>query len=293
MTPQNPFSRRHHRGADHVQTCAECAVALKRERQYIERLRDAAVPPASEDLTARLLARTQLLAAAAEPAPNQYRAAKVLALAAGGTAAAAGILAVSAFALAGDSLPAAQTAITGSLVQHTAQLPADGRELSAPQLLALRSEGWVCPELQQLGFHVQNANAITLNGRPAVELHLSDGRHYATIMEQHPADTEQNSGQSAGPAAGQKEGKLVVSNLTPWTATVETTAGVFTVESDLPSELADDAAPELKRLSVLAVEGINAGVSTARDAGPVTAADDSPVARLERGIRKLGEMFAP
>ena len=292
MTPQNPFSRRHHRGADHVQTCAECAAALKRERQYIERLRDAAVPPASEDLTARLLARTQMLAAAPEPAPNQYRAAKVLALTAGGTAAAAGILAVSAFALAGDSLPVAQ-AINGSLVQHTAQLPADGRELSAPQLLALRSEGWVCPELEQLGFHVQSANAITLNGRPAVELHLFDGLHYATIVEQHPTDTGQDSGQGNGHAARQSEEKLLVSNLAPWTATVETAAGIFTVESDLPAEQADDAAPELKRLSVLAAEGINAGVGTAPDASPVTAADDSPAARVERGIRKLGEMLAP
>ncbi|WP_426990160.1 anti-sigma factor [Pseudarthrobacter sp. Y6] len=289
MTPQNPFGRRHHRGADHVQTCAECAAALKRERQYIERLRDAAVPPASEDLTARLLVRTQLLAAAAEPAPSSYRAARVLVFAAGGTAAAAGILAVSAFALAGDSLPVAQTAINGSLVQHTAQLPADGRELSAPQLLALRSEGWVCPELESLGFHVRSANAITLNGRPAVEMHLSDGRHYATIVEQHPADAERNSAQNNG----QNEGKLLVSNLAPWTATVETTGGIFTVESDLPAEQADDAVPVLKRLSVLAVEGINAGVSTAPDASPVTAADDSPAARLERGIRKLGEMLAP
>ncbi|MCO4274974.1 anti-sigma factor [Pseudarthrobacter sp. HLT3-5] len=297
MTPRNPFGRRHHRGADHVQTCAECAAALKRERQYIERLRDAAVPPASEDLTARLLVRTQLLAAAAEPAPSQYRAARVLALAAGGTAAAAGILAVSAFALAGDSLPVAQTAISGSLVQHTAQLPADGREISAPQLLALRSEGWVCPELASLGFHVRSANAITLNGRPAVEMHLTDGQHYATIVEQHPADAEKQSGQDAQQnseqIAGQNKGKLLVSRQAPWTATVETSAGIFTVESDLPAEQADDAVPVLQRLSVLAVEGINAGVSTAPADSPTTAADDSPGARLERGIRKLGEMLAP
>ncbi|MHA7288346.1 anti-sigma factor [Arthrobacter sp. MDT3-24] len=293
MTPQNPFGRRHHRGADHVQTCAECAAALKRERQYIERLRDAAVPPASEDLTARLLVRTQLLAAAAEPAPSPYRAARAVALAAGGTAAAAGILAVSAFALAGDSLPVAQFAINGSLVQHTAQLPADGREISAPQLLALRSEGWVCPDLASLGFHVRSANAITLNGRPAVEMHLTDGQHYATIVEQHPVDAQQQSGQDAEQNSGENEGKLLVSGLAPWTATVETTAGTFTVESDLPAEQADDAVPVLQRLGVLAVEGINAGVSTAPADSPVTAADDSPAARLERGIHKLGEMLAP
>ncbi|WP_200950717.1 anti-sigma factor [Arthrobacter sp. Soil762] len=297
MTPQNPFGRRHHRGADHVLTCAECAAALKRERQYIERLRDAAVPPASEDLTARLLVRTQLLAAAAEPVPSPYRAARAVALAAGGTAAAAGILAVSAFALAGDSLPVAQSAINGSLVQHTAQLPADGREISAPQLLALRSEGWVCPELEQLGFHIRSANAITIDGRPAVEMHLTDGQHYATIVEQHPMDAQQQSGQDAQhnseQNSGENGGKLLVSSLAPWTATVETTAGTFTVESDLPAEQADDAVPVLQRLSVLAVEGINAGASTAPAASPVTAADDSPGARLERGIRKLGEMLAP
>lgn len=293
MTPQNPFGRRHHRGADHVRTCAECAAALKRERQYIERLRDAAVPPASEDLTARLLVRTQLLAAAAEPAPSPHRAARAVALAAGGTAAAAGILAVSAFALAGDSLPVAQSAINGSLVQHTAQLPADGREISAPQLLALRSGGWVCPDLASLGFHVRSANAITLNGRPAVEMHLTDGQHYATIVEQHPVDAQQQSGQDAEQNSGENEGKLLVSSLAPWTATVETTAGTFTVESDLPAEQADDAVPVLQRFSVLAVEGINTGASTAPADSPVSAADDSPAARLERGIRKLGEMLAP
>ena len=289
MTPQNPFGRRHHRGADHVRTCAECAVAMQRERQYIERLRDAAVPPASDDLTARLLARTQQLAANQEPAPSQRLAVKVLALTAGGTAAAAGILAVSAFALAGDSLPVAQSAMNGNLVQHTAQLPADGRVLNVPQLAALRSEGWVCPELESLGFHIDSANAVLLNGRPAVEMHLSDGRHYATIVEQHPTDANQISGQGAGHGTR----KMLVSNLAPWMATVETPAAIFTVESDLPAEQADDAVPVLQGLSVLAVEGINAGVSAAPAASPVSAPDDSPGARLERGIHKLGEMLAP
>jgi hypothetical protein len=262
---------------------------MQRERQYIERLRDAAVPPASEDLTARLLARTQHLAAARKPAQRHRLAVKVLALTAGGTAAAAGILAVGAFALAGDSLPVAQSALNGNLVQHTAQLPADGRELSGPQLAALRSDGWVCPELESLGFHIQSANAVILNGRPAVEMHLSDGRHYATILEQHPSDANQISGQDARPGAG----KLLVSNLAPWMATVETAAAIFTVESDLPAEQADDAVPVLQGLSVLAVEGINAAASAAPAALPVTAPDESPEARLERGIHKLGAMLAP
>ena len=48
---------------DHVESCAECRARQQRERQYLEKLRGAAVPEASEDLTARLLARTGQLAA--------------------------------------------------------------------------------------------------------------------------------------------------------------------------------------------------------------------------------------
>src|SRR6476660_9238518 len=48
---------------DHVESCAECRARQQRERQYLERLRGAAVPEAREDLTARLLARTGQLAA--------------------------------------------------------------------------------------------------------------------------------------------------------------------------------------------------------------------------------------
>jgi anti-sigma factor RsiW len=280
MTLQNPFGRRHHRGAEHLQVCAECAAAVKRERQYIERLREAAVPPASDDLTARLLSRTQLLAATPEPVRSQHPAVRALALTAGGTAAAAGILAVSAFALAGDTLPLAGAAMNGSLVRHAAQLPADGGALTAPQLSALRAGGWLCPGFESLGFQIRSATAVTYNGMPAVELHLSDGQHYATVMEQHPA------GESAG------DGKLVVSSLAPWTATYTTVAGTFSVESDLPADQADDTVPVLQQLSSGAAEGIDAGTSTASRADPATAGDESPAARLERGIRKIVEILA-
>ena len=280
MTLQNPFGRRHHRGAEHLQGCADCAAAVKRERQYIERLREANVPPASDDLTARLLSRTQLLAATPEPVQSQYPGVRALALTAGGTAAAAGILAVSAFALAGDTLPAAGAAMNGSLMQHTAQLPADGRALTAPQLSALRAEGWVCPGFESLGFQIRSANAVTLNGMPAVELRLSDGQHYATVVEQHPAQ------------AAAATGKLEVRSLAPWTASYATAAGTFTVESDLPADRADDTLPVLQRLSSVAAKGIDAGADTASSADSAGAGDESPAARLERGIRKVGEILA-
>ncbi len=237
------------------------------------------MPPASGELTARLLSRTELLAATPEPASSRHSAARALALTTGGTAAAVGILAVSAFTLAGDGLPKAQ--MNASLVQQTAQLPADGRELTDLQLAALRSEGWICPGLESLGFRVQSANAITFNGRPAVEMHLTDGKHYATIVEQPSGD------------AGPVDGTLHVSNLAPWTATLQTAASTFSVESDLPPEQADDALPVLRKLSVLAREGIDAGISTAPAPPRSAVPDDTPGARLERGIRKIGEMLAP
>ncbi|MGO4186878.1 anti-sigma factor [Pseudarthrobacter sp. TAF60_1] len=280
MTLQNPFGRRHHRGAEHLQGCNECTAALKRERQYIERLREAPVPPASDDLTARLLSRTQLLAATPEPVQNQNPGVRALALTAGGTAAAAGILAVSAFAMAGDTLPASGAAMNANLMQHAAQLPADGRALTATQLSALRAEGWVCPGFESLGFQIRSANAVTLNGRLAVELHLSDGQHYATVVEQHPAEAPAGTGQPE------------VSSLAPWTASYATPAGTFTVESDLPADRADNTLPVLQRLSSVAAEGIDAGASTASGTGSTDDGDESPAARLERGIVKIGEILS-
>jgi hypothetical protein len=280
MTPQNPFGRRHHRGAEHLQCCTECAATVQRERQYIERLRESAVPPASDDLTARLLARTHLLAAAPEPVQSRHPGMRALALAAGGTAAAAGILAVGAFALAGDTLPAAGAAMNGSLMQHATQLPADGRALTAPQLSALRAEGWVCPGLESLGFRIRSANAVTRNGMPAVELHLSDGQHYATVVEQHP---------TAPPAA---TGEFEVTGTAPWTATYATSAGTFSVESDLPADRAEATLPVFQRLSSVAAEGVEADAGIASGAASPVAGEESPAARLERGIRKFGEILA-
>ncbi|VXB17235.1 hypothetical protein ARTHRO8AJ_140089 [Arthrobacter sp. 8AJ] len=70
MKSQFPFGGRHQRTGSHLEACQECAATVRRERQYLERLRDAPIPPASQDLTARLLARTHELAAQpAAPVP--------------------------------------------------------------------------------------------------------------------------------------------------------------------------------------------------------------------------------
>lgn len=295
MSPHSFFGRRHHRGRNHLHSCGECAAAVHRERQYIERLRQAEVPPASDDLTARLLARTQQLAAARpEPAPGPHLAAKVLALTAGGTAAAAGVLAVSAFTMAGEALPMAASDMDSSLTQHTAQLPADGRQLTEAQLAQLRSEGWVCPELESLGFRLQSARATTVQGHPAVEIQLWNGRHYAKVLEQHPADGTPVAGSPAAEAPLKEQTpQLVAGSASPWRATYETPAAIFTYESDLPAEQADDALPVLRKLSALATAGINVRVPAEPAVGDAGTRDESFSERLQRGFRKITEMLTP
>ncbi|MFF1251144.1 anti-sigma factor [Pseudarthrobacter sp. NPDC058329] len=286
MTPQFPLGRTHQRTASHLQTCPDCASAVRRERQYLERLRDAPIPAASDDLTARLLARTQELAAqppVTAPQPPVSRAAvRVLALTAGGTVAAAGVLAAGAFAVAGDPLPAG--AATAATLSHvSAQTPADGRALSAERLSGLRSEGWVCPELEAMGFHLESAKAMVLEGRPAVELKLSNGTHHATVTERHsPAP-----GMAADPAVGQTGPPLQILASSPWTATYRTQGRTFTYVSDLPAEQADDAVPILQRLSEQAGNGVSAeALGKPRGQEP-----EAVVARLQRGVNKIVALF--
>ncbi|MDQ0663643.1 hypothetical protein QFZ35_002141 [Arthrobacter ulcerisalmonis] len=297
MRSQFPLGGRHQRTGSHLEACQECAAAVRRERQYLERLRDAPIPPASEDLTARLLARTHELAAQ-PPAPEHQggtsrMAGRAFALTAGGTMAAAGVLAMGAFTAAGD--PAAgEPAGTEAAFSHvSSQTPADGRTLTASQLATLRSEGWACPELQAMGFHLEAAKALVVDGQPAVELRLTDGAHHATVTEQHPV----NKGTASPPApAGSAEGEsaagreadlLQVSSTSPWLATYRAAGLTITYRSDLPPEQADDALPILKRFADTAAEGVAAAVpeTTGRPAA------ESLEARLERGIKKIAALF--
>jgi hypothetical protein len=280
MRSRFPLGGRHQRTPGHLSACRECASALRREQQYLERLRDAPIPPASDDLTARLLARTSELAA--EPGRTaHYPAAprstvRVLAVTAGSTVAAAGVLAVGAFAAAGDPVGTA-AAPSAALAQVSSQTPADGRSLSPDQVRKLRSEGWACPELEAMGFHLESAKAVVIDGQPAVYLRLSDGSHYATVTEQH--STAQDAGQHASP--------LQLLGSSPWSATYRTAGRTFTYESDLPPERADDAVPILQRLGNQAGQGVAAGVAGSSGAGT-----SEPLGtRLQRGINKIVAVF--
>ena len=57
--------------------------------------------------------------------------------------------------------------------------------LTDGQLATLRSEGWTCPELRELGYHLVWARAGVLAGGDILELRLTNGRNFATVLEQH------------------------------------------------------------------------------------------------------------
>ncbi|MGN6441510.1 MAG: anti-sigma factor [Arthrobacter sp.] len=296
MRSQFPFGGRHQRTGSHLEACQECAATVRRERQYLERLRDAPVPPASDDLTARLLARTSELAAqpaaSVDHSSTSRLAARALALTAGGTVAAAGVLAVGAFTAAGDPTAGGVVGPEAAFSHVSSQTPADGRTLTAAQLATLRSEGWACPELQAMGFHVESAKALLVDGQPAVELWLTDGANHATVTEQHPVTGQaavQTAAAGSAPAEadGGKTGPSQDWATSPGAATYRAAGLTVTYRSDLPAAQSNQALPILKRLADSAAEGVAAAVPDSSDGQ----AAEPLEARLERGFGKIAALF--
>ena len=303
---------RHDRQRQHLESCAECRQQLRRERQYLERLRGAEVPVASDDLTARLLARTEELARSGPPAPTRPAAVRgfrpairAAVLVAGGAAAAAALLGGSAYLLGGDPALQAGQAPDPVFLQRglsasaqAAVEPGNGAPagwsltgepdftpagaLTGAQLTTLRSEGWTCPELRELGYHLVWARGGVLAGADILELRLTDGRNFATILEQH-GDVPGQSGTLGGgprtsppapvnvltgrpatsdgftPAAmperdpvtaaisGPGSGILWVNHVSPFAAIYQAGDATFTYVSDQPADQADDGVAALVR----------------------------------------------
>ncbi|MDR6506347.1 hypothetical protein [Arthrobacter oryzae] len=321
-------------------------------------MRRAAIPAASDDLTARLLARTQQLAmapsaSASRPTVHASPAVKALGLAAGGAVAAAGVVAGAAYFLAGDPTPNAaggssslsqQQAAAFGLQSSEGIFPPDGAVspgtavtgtgspdagdasaaplgtagmLTSVELQGLRAQGWSCPELGGLGFHVLWARREVVSGQGVLELRLTDGRHFATVLEQHP-QAPQTGGAAAvavnspptniltgrpaaedgfvpAPEGGAPAGgSLWINPSAPWKAIYQTSDVTFTYISDLPADAADDGLAELmsagSAAAVRSVEGGPAGPGT--DNAAVHAAEDLP-ARLKRGLGRIMELFTP
>ncbi|MGR0159410.1 hypothetical protein [Paenarthrobacter nitroguajacolicus] len=279
---------RHTRSPEHLQDCAECRIALRRERQYLERLRGASVPEASQDLAARLIQHTERLAN--EPVPTyatpryprrRLGSLRVAGIVTGTLAVSAGALAVSAYVIAGDQEPEflAGAGDVGALAGPWTGSPAEAMvgpafragstvSLSPAQLETLRKDGWACPELAVMGFHVVSAQATTHNGNPAVEIRLESNGHYATIVEEHLPSGRSEPGRSTS-------AQLSVTQGTPWKAVYTMPSAVISYASDLPAETADDAVPEIVR----------AGESMAPE--PVDEESEAWYGRLLRGLQTL------
>ena len=298
-----PLAGTQHPGTpEHADQCADCAAALRRQRQYLERLRDAAVPAVSDDLTERLLLRTRELAAAPSAPAARTAPFKLAGLAAGGAAmVTAGAVAAGAYMAAGDppqyaaasfsgesrdTLQSGDSSKAGETGQAALPLKATGGATAGDTaggtptdslVASLRSRGWACPDLGSMGFHLVSAASKTYAGQAAVELRLSDGRHMATVLEQHTAAgdnaglqgtapdtavpvnpltghaaTEDGFAAVDGPAvagSGAGNGRLWVKASPPWSAIYQTARSTFTYVSDLPANVADDA------LAVLSAAG--------------------------------------
>jgi hypothetical protein len=182
-------------------------------------------------------------------------------VAAGTLTVSAGALGLAAYAVAGDTAPQAgigagnhASSLSSAFTGGPAELmvtpefvatpdfrPTAPVNLSSEQLDALRDQGWACPELGGMGFHVVAARATMHNGHPAVELRLESNGHYATVVEEHLQASD--IGVTGRPASAE----LSLTQGTPWEAVYRTSAAVLSYSSDLPADAADDAVPELVR----------------------------------------------
>lgn len=283
-----------------VEVCPDCSSTVQRERQYLERLHSAAVPAAPDDLVARLLSRTQDLAMAVpEPVSRVRSRMKLVQLLLACTAAVAGLMGMAAFIVGGDPVPQAGTAAAGALTDQRSTL-ASGR------VQELRSQGWVCPDLSGAGFHLVSARANVVAGEPAMELRLSDGKNYATLIEQHyspagaspgmPTAVREPVNALTGHTAsedgfaqvtklkGSEAGSLWVSSGTPQRAIYQVNGITFTYVSDLSQHHAEAA---LAALTQSAPRDSMTGQATGPGSSEERAETGDLFGRLQRGIGRI------
>ena len=318
----------------------ECRQQLRRERQYLERLRGAEVPMASDDLTARLLARTEELARAGRrhrhavrcrsrlpaasvrqsgppcwwPAVRGCRGpARRIGLPDGrGPAPLAAARRRQSSCSGTCSLRAGRRRCARAarrLEPHRRTGLHPGRRLTAAQLATLRSEGWTCPELRELGYHLVWARAgcwpastswncasptagtsppssnstVTCPGRPAHRASAPRPPAPVNVLTGRPAASDGFAPRRV-PATGR--GVAVGQPCVPLRAIYQTGDATFTYVSDQPAEQADDGVAALVR----------AGTGR-RTRPPETRPGPTPgtnvTARLERGLGRILELLAP
>lgn len=190
----------------HLLRCGQCHEVVQQEQAIRRRLRSTSTPGPSEELFERILRRsaaqpddsrepdptgfgpTHLTLADRQPVgePFMHRNRAVIAVGSGLAVAAVATL-TAAYALgsevnSGDlSAAGGSASVTESFQTVAAAAPAT---LTSTQIDQLRDDGWFCPELQTLGFELVRAEALEIEGRPTLQLELSDGNHSLTIYEQ-------------------------------------------------------------------------------------------------------------
>jgi hypothetical protein len=363
----------------HREACDECRLQERREQQYLERLRSAAVPAASDDLTARLLARTEELAREAGHAaghldggpPSLQRitlqgaapqrgtargggrtGTRFAALTAVGAAAVLALMTGSAYLMGGSPAPLASGEDPSAFLQNDLRVsatagtpdagtapgwaptgepdisPADA--LTSGQLTALRARGWTCPELRELGYHLVWARGGVAAGGDIVELRLTDGRHFTTVLEQHALPPSQPAGsglrQTAAvppvnvltghPAAadgftaasasgmsvpagtapespsGDGSGGLWINPAPPFRAIYQGSAGTFTYVSDQPVDEAVRGLAALVRTAAPQPAEPQVDGTTPEEATRNEATLEGITARIERGLGRILKLLA-
>ncbi len=316
------------------------------------------MPAASDDLTARLLARTGELAVGPEDAGKRHSALpdaapaavtgpgavpglqrapqarrarpwRLAAQIAGGIAATTALMGGAAYLIGSDAPLTADgafaaalpgrlpgPAVTSESVSGAAWKLSSGPDvapaggLNTEQLAALRARGWTCPELRELGYHLLWARGGVADGSEVLELRLTDGLHFATVLEQHPKAFPDGPG---GAGSGQlptappvnvltghpatedgfvavrrpeaaapenpvpAEGTLWVNRQAPFRAIYRTPVATFTYVSELPEEQADD--------------GVGALVQSRPGGAAAAASGEGIEARLERGMERIMELL--
>ncbi|GAB3539486.1 hypothetical protein GCM10027403_27850 [Arthrobacter tecti] len=195
----------------HLLRCRQCSLAVEQEAAVRHRLQTSATPDPSADLCDRILLRATDDQSAAggpstRPGSERESAHRILspsfahrhrtALAiGGGMAVVTAATLTAAYALGSEVQPeefvaaGGTAAVSNSWETIAAQTPVS---LSEPEIDQLRDDGWFCPELKTMGFDLVGAEALTVDGRPTLQLKLDDGEHTLTIFEQR--------GQSSGAA---------------------------------------------------------------------------------------------
>ena len=185
---------------------------------------------------------------------------------------------------------------------------APAESLSAEQLSALRSSGWACPEFRDLGYHLAWARAGAADGKDVLELRLTDGRYFATVLEQHPDPAGAAGGvpvniltghpapadgfvpvtlhAASGDAAGHgTPGVLWVNRQPPYRAIYRTERATFTVVAEAPPAGTDDGVAAALLPAQPSTAGPGAGAAGAE-------ATESLQTRVGRGLQRVVELLA-